>query len=245
MILKKLLFLLFVIPLALFAQKSKPWNKPLYDAYPFHYGFAFTGGILDFNVSHAADFNERMGGLGLDSTLVVYSVEGHAGPLLGASMVGSLRINENWDLRFLPGMYFAQRNLEYLVHDETLQDSGVVSHTMKIETTYLQFPLLVKYRAVRQNNYRPYVVFGANYALDLAAKKKIEEKEQPKIRLNRNDIFLEMGFGVDYYLTYFKLSTEIRFSYGLANVVNYDGTEYTKVFDKLSSKMVTLVVYFE
>jgi len=54
-----------------------------------------------------------------------------------------------------------------------------------------------------------------------------------------------MGFGVDYYLPFFKFSTELRFSYGLMNVVNFDNTQYTKIYDRLGSKMVTLVVYFE
>jgi hypothetical protein len=237
MSLKKLLFILLFIPVTLFAQKSKPWNKPLYDVLPYHYGFAFSGGVLDFSVSNAAIFNQ------LDS---VYSVEGQAKPLFGASMVGNLRLNENWDLRFIPGLYFGQRNLNYLVLDNTtLTDTSFISQTMKIESTLLQFPILLKYRSVRENNYRPYVVFGANYAIDLAARKKIKEEELPKIRLNRHDIYLEMGFGIDYYLPYFKLSTEIRFSYGLLNIVNYDNSQYTSALDRLGSKMVTFIVYFE
>ena len=56
---------------------------------------------------------------------------------------------------------------------------------------------------------------------------------------------MEIGVGVDYYLPFFKLSTEIRFSYGMLNIVNYDDREITKAFDKLGSKMVTFIVYFE
>ena len=67
----------------------------------------------------------------------------------------------------------------------------------------------------------------------------------PKIRLNRQDILLEMGFGVDYYLPYFKFTTELRFSYGLLNMVNYDDSQLTRVYDRLGSKMVTLTIYFE
>lgn len=240
MSLKNLFFILLIIPVTLFGQKSKPWNKALYDAMPYHYGFAFTGGVIDFSVSHVANFYQ------MADSITVYSVEGQAGAIFGASMVANKRLNENWDLRFIPGLYFGQRNLNYLYTEKIVGDTATMkSHTMKIETTLLQFPLLLKYRAQRQNNYRPYVVFGANYALDLAAKKKIKEEEQPKIRLNRNDVMLEMGFGVDYYLTYFKFSTELRFSYGLLNVVNYDNTEFTTVFDRLGSKMVTLLIYFE
>ncbi|MDA3893283.1 MAG: porin family protein [Salinivirgaceae bacterium] len=232
-----------LIPLGLLAQKSKPWNKPLYDAYKFHYGFAFTAGKLDF--SYAPHINlyapvDKDHPRPLDS---IYSIEGKGGFLFGASIVGNMRINENWDLRLLPGLYFGQRQLDYLMNKEGSKD--IILHDMVIESTFLQFPLLLKYRAERQNNYRPYVVFGVNYALDLASRKKIKEQEKPKIRLDRHDVLLEAGFGVDYYLPYFKFSSEIRFSYGILNIVNYDDTRYTQAIKKLGTKMVTLVIYFE
>lgn len=228
-----LIIIILISPTVIFAQKSKAWHKPLYDAYPYHYGFAFSAGIMDFSVSHADYFVNQD---------TIRSIEGKPGAVFGASMVGNLRLGPNFDLRFMPGLYFGQRDLEYLIVDK---DSSVYSHTMKLESTLLQFPLLVKYRSTRQNNYRPYVVFGTNYAIDFAARKKIKEEDKPKIRLNRHDIYLEVGVGLDTYLPYFKLSTELRFSYGLLNMVNYDGTRYTSIFDRLGSKMLTLVVYFE
>lgn len=235
--LKKLIFILFIIPIGLYAQKPKAWNKPLYDAYPYHFGFAFSFGVLDFSVKHSDYFLNQ----NPDS---IFSVEGIAKPLFGASMVTNLRLTENLDLRFIPGLYFGQRDLNYLhIPESGATDTSM--HTMKIESTFLQFPLLFKYRSTRENNYRPYLIFGASYGIDLAARKKIKMEEMPKIRLQRHDIFLELGAGIDYYLPFFKFSTELRFSYGLMNVVSYDNTKYTKVYDKLGSKMVTLVIYFE
>jgi len=237
MMYKKLFILLLVLPLGVFAQKSKPWNKPLYDAYKWHYGFAFSAGVLDFSVKHADYINES------DS---VFSVEGLPKAVFGASMVGNLKLSPSLDLRFLPGLFFGQRNLDYFIIDNISgMDTTFRNHQMKIESTLLQFPFLVKYRSTRENNYRPYIVFGSSYSLDLASRKKIREEEQPKIRLNRQDVYLEIGAGLDYYLPFFKFSTELRFSYGLLNVVNYDGKEYTKIFDRLGSKMLTLSIYFE
>ncbi|MBI9066454.1 MAG: PorT family protein [Salinivirgaceae bacterium] len=236
---KTIIFLLFLLPTILLAQKSKVWNKPLYDAYKYHFGFAFSGGLLDFSVTHSENFM---------SDTTINSIEGQARPLFGVSMVSNLRLNENFDLRFTPGLYFGQRNLVYNhnVLNKTDSTYSPQQHVMKIETTFLQFPLNIKYRAVRENNYRPYVVFGVNYVIDLAARKKIKEEEKPKIRLYRQDILLEAGFGVDYYLPFFKLSTELRFSYGLMNIVNYDDTPYTNnTFERLGTKMVSLIVFFE
>ncbi len=233
-------FMLF-ITVAAMGQKTKVWNKPLYDAYPYHFGFSFTTGMLDFsyNPSDALIDNDS-----------VYSVEGTPGAVFGASMVTNLRLGDNFDLRFLPGLLFGQRKLTYHLNEKTYlnplaPDSSFVYHTMNIESTILQFPLLLKYRATRENNYRPYVVVGANYFMDLATRKKIPEEEVPKIRLKRNDILMEIGVGVDSYLPYFKFSTELKFSYGLLNIAADDGTELTKIYDRLGNKMLTLSIYFE
>ena len=235
---RTILFIVIIsFPTVIVAQKSKPWHKPLYDMDKFHYGFAFSAGVMDFSVSYADKFLTE--GSGLDSVL---SVEGSAKSAFGASAVGILRLSPHLNLRFMPGLYFGQRDLQYLL---VAEDSSIYYHSMKIESTLLQFPLLIKYRAIRQNNYRPYVIFGANYAIDFAASKKNKAEDQPKIRLNKHDVFLEVGVGVDYYLPYFKLSTEIKFSYGLLDMVNYDGTQYTSVFNRLGSKMVTLVILIE
>lgn len=232
----KILPLLILLPVLLSAQKSKVWNKPLYDAYPYHFGFSFSTGVLDFSVAHDIQFNQ------FDS---VYSVEGSAKPIFGASIVGVLKLNENLDLRFLPGLSFGQRDLKYLYKYTEGEDTVFTSHTMKIESTHLQFPLLIKYRSTRENNYRPYIIAGTNYTIDLASQKKIKESEKPKIRLKRHDILLEAGFGVDYYLPFFKFSTELKFSYGLLNMVNYDQTEFTRAYESLGTKMVTFSIYFE
>jgi hypothetical protein len=227
-----LYILLFLLITAASAQDKKAWNKPFYDSYPYHFGFAFTLGELDFSVKYANDFNTN------DS---VFSIEGKPGPLFGASMVLNLKLAENWDLRFLPGLLFGQRSLNYLM----IKDDDTVNHQMKIETTLLEFPLLLKYRAIRESNYRPYIVMGVTPAIDLAASKKIKEEDKPKIRLNKPDVYFEIGAGLDNYLKYFKFSTELRFSYGLLNIVKKDGTPITEAYDRLGSKKVSLIIYFE
>ncbi len=241
---KALILVLLFIPTAIFAQKAKVWNKPLYDSYQYHFGFAFSLGSLDFAVDHSDDFNN------LDIMDTVYAVTGYSKPIFGASIVGNLKLNNNFDLRFIPGLAFGQRDLKYLV---TKDEGETFSYrNMKIESTFLQFPLLIKYRAVRENNYRPYLILGVNYTIDFATRKKVKEEEKPKINLNKHDLLIEAGFGIDYYLPFFKFTTELKFSYGLMNVVNYsydaedrESQIYADVFDRLGTKMVTLTIFFE
>ncbi len=236
---KILLFTILILTLSgsVFAQRKRPWRAPFYDAEPYHFGFAFSLGKMDFAISHSDTFNA------LDT---VYSVEYSGGALFGASMIANLKLADNWDLRVLPGLMFSQRSLNYLLCDDKIQDERLLrKHSMKIETTLLQSPIIVKYRAVRESNYRPYIFAGVNPAIDLAARKKPKEEEKPKIRLKKLDVYAEIGIGLDNYLHWFKYSTEIKFSYGLLNIVKYDNTEYTDAFSRLGSKMVTLVLCFE
>ena len=145
------------------------------------------------------------------------------------------------DLRFLPGISFGQRNLEYLVRG----NNGFYKKTMKIESTFLEFPFQLKYKAKRVNNYRPYLIAGFNYRIDLAARDKVKEEERPMILLERHDIYYELGFGVDYYLPFFKFSTEIKYAVGLNNIINPDPTEYARAIERLVSNLVVISFHFE
>ncbi|MBO4603629.1 MAG: PorT family protein [Salinivirgaceae bacterium] len=237
---KKLIFIFILVGAvagSVSAQKKRPWRDPFYDAEPYHFGFAFSLGKTSFAISHSDTFNQ------LDT---VYSIEYSGGALFGASMIANLKLADNWDLRTLPGLMFCQRSLNYLLRDDLVQgDDMLRKHPMKIETTLIQFPIIVKYRAVRESNYRPYIFAGLNPAVDLAARKKPKDDEKPKIRLKKFDVYAEVGVGLDNYLHWFKYSTELKFSYGLFNIVKYDDTEYTNAYRRLGSKMVTLVLCFE
>ena len=42
----------------------------------------------------------------------------------------------------------------------------------RLQSSFLEFPLLVKLKGDRLNNVRPYVIGGLNYRYDLAGKKE-------------------------------------------------------------------------
>ncbi len=44
---------------------------------------------------------------------------------------------------------------------------------VRVESSFLEFPLLLKYKGDRLNNVRPYVIGGLNYRYDLAGSKGI------------------------------------------------------------------------
>ncbi len=159
----------------------------------------------------------------------------------------NINIVSNWNfhpslsLRFLPGLNLGQRTLEYWVRD----DSVFYSHVMKIESTFLDFPVLIQYKGARINNFRPYLIAGGNVKVDLASQKRIRDEEWPKIRLKRMSYYYEIGFGTDFFLEYFKFALELKYVVGLNNVIVPDNTQYTRAIERLNSKMLMLSFTFE
>ena len=251
---KRLIIIIFcILSISASAQRNKVFNKPKYDNYWYHFGFALGINTMDFTIQKAGNFlkDDALYSIdSIDATDKVYSInsiENIRRPGFNINIVSNLRVNDNWDLRFTPGLCFGQRDLDYLVvlKDTIKNETYPVHHIMSLESTFLQFPVYLKYRAKRINNYRPYVIGGINYSYDLAIKIKKDKDKEPKITLTHNDFYFEMGFGVDYYFSYFKFSSEIKFSLGLNDVLKHDKSGYTRSIDKMNSKIVSLIFYFE
>ena len=225
----------------LFAQggvNSAP-NRYKFDKQFVHFGFT-----IGFNT---ADFSIRNSGSFLDTATHIYSIENKQMPGFQIGPISNFRIADHWDLRFLVNLTFSQRNLTYYHLDRINQDGEKEYdfHVMKLPSTFIEFPVLVKFKGDRINNYRFYVIGGANAKLDLASKKKIPEVEKPRIRLAQPDYYGEIGVGVDFYLPYFKFSPEIKYSTGFTNVAVPDGSDYTNSMLYLKSNMIYLSFHFE
>jgi hypothetical protein len=120
-------------------------------------------------------------------------------------LVGNLRLTEYFDLRFEPGLYITQRNLTY----PAISDAN--DRLREVKSTYIFFPLLLKYSALRAGNVRPYLVGGLSSALNLGSNYNIQDDNyNDRFRMNQWTNFYELGFGVDIYLEYFVFSPSIR-----------------------------------
>ena len=223
-----------------FAQKQQVQNLPQLDKKKLHFGFTVGTNLMDFTIDKADNFFDE------SEFNQIYAIENvpNAGFHLGP--VSNLRINDNFHLRLLIDLSFGQRNLTYWhVEDTTSANPNLSKHLMKLSSTYIEFPLLLKYKSMRLNNISPYLLAGMNPKIDLAAQKKINDNEIPKIRLNRYDLAYELGFGIDFYLPYFRFSTELKYSVGLFNAVVPDGTQYTDAIKRMNSRMWMISFHFE
>jgi hypothetical protein len=239
---KRSLFVLIFIGLYSIgiAQRDVVQNLIFVDQKKLHFGFTVGLNTSDFWIRNSDTF--------FDTSIIkqVYSIENAQAPGFHLGPISNLRLGKYFDLRLLLNLTFTQRDLSYVILKEN-QDGNeyFTSHTMKISSTFIEFPLLVKYKSERINNYRVYLIGGVKPVIDLAAKKKIPEEEMPMIRLKQPDIYGEFGTGIDFYLPYFKFSTELKMGVGLDNVSVPDDTEFTGAMKYLKSKIFMLSFHFE
>ena len=83
----------------------------------------------------------------------------------------------------------------------------------------------------------------------MSAKKDYDEEKDIYIRLKPFDYYWELGFGVDSYLQYFKLSTELKLSIGFSDVLVHDYNtshpQFVSSIDQLLSRIIMLSFHFE
>lgn len=126
-------------------------------------------------------------------------------------LTGDLRINDHINLRFEPGVYFTTRNLRYNESYFEGQDFNDSDLLRELKSTYIHFPLLVKFSTKRINNFRPFVVAGVSTALNLSSNQENpSDNSGGQFRMTTNNYFYEIGFGIDLYLFYFKFTPSIR-----------------------------------
>lgn len=216
------------------AQERRVQNKPYLDMRRFHYGFCI--GLHDQ-------------GIGIENN-------GYVDPETGAQwmaendrhnwgfnvgVLGEWKMSEHFALRLIPSMYFGSKSIGFV----NLTTGETESEDLK--STYIALPVLLKVSAPRFNNYRPYVIAGIQPMYDLTTKK------QELLMTKKMSATIEVGLGCDLYLPYFKLIPELKFSFGLGNILEKNRKDltdrtkevFTKSVSSVSSNMVTLTFYFE
>ena len=233
--LSKFILIFFFISLTFssYSQRhKKPQNLPRYDFKKIHFGFTLGINSLNFHINKNNDFL-------INDTLLTMLAEDQKGFNLG--IVSNLRLGRYTDLRFIPTLVFGERILNYKFNNQ----SNLILQDKRIESTLIDFPISFKYKSARYNNFRTYVICGVKYSLDIASQSEIDDEGQEIVKLNNHDLMLEGGFGIDFYLQYFKFSPQIKLSHGIINVLSKDNTLYTETINNLKTTSWMLSFTFE
>lgn len=127
-------------------------------------------------------------------------------------LIGEMRINEFLDVRFEPGLHYSSRLLGFPGFDEQ-RDAF-----REVKSTYINFPVLLKASARRFGNWKPYVIAGGSRSLNLGSNEASpDDNSSGTFRMKKWVYNYELGFGIDFYLEYFKFTPSIRGVFALTD----------------------------
>lgn len=221
--------LLICMTLSASAQKFK-WareNNPRYDERFISYGFVIGLHTSGYQVKYADRFITQN-----YDTLHSVMAPTSAGFSLG--FLVNMRLFDVLDLRLMPKAGFYDYKLTYQYTDRADQKQ-------LIETTMMEFPLLMKYKSLRRGNVRMYMIGGFTPAFELSGKNDVQSNTA-NLAVKKANITADVGVGFDFYFPLFKFSQEIRFSKGLPDVLGQDASVFRDPIKRLNTN--TVGVYF-
>lgn len=235
----KLILIFLFLNIALFANAQKGTvdrghpNLRYFENNVMHFGFTIGFNTANSNLKYD---------LTTYDSLISIKAKSQAGFNIG--LIASYRLNRYFTLRLNPTLAFAQRDVQYSFSGEVKNVNVVKS----IESTYIMFPLLLKYRSERVGNFAAYIIGGGNYAFDLSSQFDFNNDvvvAEQLLKINKNTFFAEAGFGVDFFLEYFKFSIELKYSHGLGKAYYDDGSFWAQPIEDIKPKMFTVSFHFE
>lgn len=127
-------------------------------------------------------------------------------------LIGEMRINEFLDLRLEPGLHYTSRSLGFPGFDNE-RDA-----IREVKSTYINFPLLLKVSARRFGNWKPFLIGGGSMTLNLGSNEEsLDDNSSGTFRMKKWVYNYELGFGIDFYLEYFKFTPSIRGVFALTD----------------------------
>jgi hypothetical protein len=151
-------------------------------------------------------------------------------------IVADLKLQEYINLRFEPGLYYTKRDLYYPGFTKK------IDALREVNSTYIHFPLLLKFSSLRTGNVRPYIEGGLSTTLNLSSNSKsIDDNLEQRFRVKPWTTNYELGFGIDLFSEYFIFSPSIRGVFGLKDELIRDkdpNSPWTSNIESMKSRAV-------
>lgn len=227
-----------IMPLEILAQfpikykDKKMLNLRKYDRSLLHFGFSLGMNYSDISVKLKENIQA------LDS---IYIVEPKGAMGFNLGIVTDFRLGEHFNVRFIPGISFVGRSMEYTIYEK---DTIPKLYDKPVNSVFIELPLYFKFRSRRINNYRIYIVGGGKFLYDMATKEDVQTTEVI-LKLKREDYTWDLGVGADFYMEFFKMSVEVKMAFGLNNLLVEDDSVFTNSIESLKSKTFLFSIYFE
>jgi len=247
---KRFLFILLVVALHSFrlsGQERTVQNRPYTDLRPIHFGVVVGTHFQDIELLNVGPqaFTADDGST-YEAHVSADQDRWDMGFTVG--VLGEVRLNEFFQFRVAPAMYFGTRHITFRNLSQTDSEGMPIEQRQNLKSAYISTALDLIFAAPRFNNHRPYIMAGLNPMINLSG------KGSDYLRLKRYDLYLEVGIGCDFYLPFFKLRPELKFMYSLGNALDTNHANelrdknmlpYTQSVSEAHTKMIALSFYFE
>jgi hypothetical protein len=233
---KRILLLFVLISSISFSQKAKQQLYKNFDKKWIHFGFMLGINSSDFNVYQKVNAYEQYG---------VLSISNDAQPggqlgILTTVKLGTPTIR----FRFIPTLSFQERVLNYASIDTFNFPKG--KGEQRINSTNLDFPMMLQFRTRRYNNFTAYSLIGMQYSMDLQSQEDASQNfYDPFIKIKRNDWQGQIGAGIEFFAPYFKFGMELKYSQGFKNSFIQDFTTVSNPIDRLYNRGWSFSIIFE
>jgi hypothetical protein len=230
------LLIFIVLGSSSYAQKFKQERYKNFDKRMFHFGFMLGFNSSDFTVYQDVNAYEQYG-------LKLLENDAQPGGQLG--ILTTMKLGTPvLRLRFIPTLSFQERLLRYTFEDTVLNKDEIGEE--RVNSTNLDFPLMLQFRTKRLNNFAAYVLVGGQYSIDLQSQEKASQNYiDPYIKIKRNDVQGQIGGGLEFFAPYFKFGIELKYSHGFMNSFIQDNTNIANPINKLYNKVWSLSLIFE
>lgn len=192
--------ILFSVAVTSFAQfrpnTTKTWHREGFDDRQFSWGYFLGANLMSFKVVPDEE--------GLNEQGMIYLRQKNK---MGFSvgLMARMKLHDNFDLKFEPGVHFAEREL-YFGNIESAVDS-----VRAVKSTYVDLPLLIKIHGDRWVNTRPYIQGGVGYMVNLQSnEKKEEDNREDMFRMKTHNFNWQVELGVEIYFSKFKLTPSLK-----------------------------------
>jgi hypothetical protein len=233
--------------MTLHAQDRTVQNRPYTDLRRFHFGVLVGGHLQDLEfVNGGPQLITNDDGTMVEKIVTCDQDRWDAGFTVG--VLGEFRINQTFQFRVAPAMYFGTRHLTFHNFSDVDATGAPIEQHQELKSAYISLACDLIVAAPRFNNHRPYLIAGVNPMMNLSG------RDNDFLKLKGMDTFLELGVGCDFYLPFFKLRPELKFMFGLSNCLDLKHADhlrdknmlmYTNSVTEAHSKMIALTFYFE
>lgn len=240
MVVRNRIIIILTVVLTAFSAGAKQLNdkllnRPYADLKAWHLGFSVGMQMQDLQFTN--------NGISTDDSQQWFAEQPAFSPGFCVNGLIDFRLATHFNIRLSPGIWFGNRVVNFRE-----ANTGAIER-QNIKSTLLVLPVDFKMSGLRYRNVRPYLVGGVMPTFDVGKRRSSE-----LIHLKKFDTFLTIGLGLDTYFPYFKFIPEVKFCFGLGDIIQHKRPDldddpgqmrYTNSIDRAVSRMFVLTFYFE